>query len=124
MLMNIIILLTSCQARRVHRRQHGLGPAASGLHGGRRSPSHSHVSALRPVVKCPYLRTSKLQGNFPWASEFHPLNLRFCFSRTLRNPESRPGRPADHRGQPLEDARAAGPQSTCVYIYIYIYIYI
>ena len=31
---------------------------------------------------------SKLLGNPLWAWEFHPLELRLCLSRSLRNPES------------------------------------
>ena len=47
---------------------------------------------VRPIslLRIPLLRfvDSTFPGNSPWAWKFHPLKLRFCLSKTLRNPES------------------------------------
>ena len=61
--------------------------------GGTHEPkSGAWFQELRPISipRLSLLRfvDSKLQGNPLWTWEFHPLNLRFCLSQTLRNPES------------------------------------
>ena len=48
---------------------------------------------IRPVSMLKFSKPrrfvdSKLLGNSLWTWEFHPLNLRFCSSQTLWNPES------------------------------------
>ena len=44
------------------------------------------VSLLRLSLQ--RLLDSNFPGNSPWAWEFHPLRLRFCWNQTLCNPES------------------------------------
>ena len=72
------------------------------------------------------LLASNFAGSFPWAWEFHPLELGLCLSQALRNPESHYGdRP--YSRAPLSHLRAASwprKQSRVIILIIIIIIII